>query len=361
MKILFLTPYPLKEAPSQRFRFEQYFSFLLENGCQIVSQSFWDEKTWAILYKSGYSSQKIMSLIYGFGRRIKVLFQLSNIDFVFIHRECLPIGPPIIEWIISKVLQKKIVYDFDDAIWIPNTSQENKAVAFLKWHSKVESICKWSYKVSCGNSFLADFALRFNSHVTINPTTIDTTYLHNPDLYKAKDESNSTIIGWTGTQSTLPYLDPLMPVFEKIENKFKGQVRLLIIANKNPALKLEFVDFIQWSKQTEIEDLLRIDIGIMPLPGDAWANGKCGFKALQYMALEIPTVAAPVGVNATIIDDGINGFLASDQNEWINALEQLILDTILRKKVGSKGREKVITHYSVLSNSATFLSLFGLA
>lgn len=361
MKILFLTPYPLKEAPSQRFRFEQYFDLLQENGFEIASQSFWDEKAWAILYKPGYTYQKLISFLNGLSGRIKVLFQLSKIDFVFIHRECLPVGPPIIEWIISKALGKKIVYDFDDAIWLPNTSKENKAAAFIKWHRKVGSICKWSYKVSCGNSFLADFAHRFNDNVTICPTTINTTNLHNPSLYKAKNESTRITIGWTGTQSTLPYLDSLISVFEKIEDKFNGQVRLLIIANKNPALKLKFVDFIPWCKQTEAEDLLRMDIGIMPLSDDKWAKGKCGFKALQYMALEIPTVASPVGVNNTIIDDGLNGFLANDENEWLRLLEQLITESELRKKVGSKGREKIIEHYSVISNSPTFLSLFGLA
>ncbi len=358
MKILFLVPYPLHESPSQRFRFEQYLPLLEQNGFQVSCQSFWDEQTWSVLYKSGHIFQKAVGFIKGVARRLTVLFQLSKTGFVFVHRECLPVGPPIIEWIISKILKKKIIYDFDDAIWLPNTSKENRIIAFLKWHGKVASICKWSYKVSCGNPFLADFALRFNNYVIVNPTTIDTANFHNPSLHKTKSESTSIVIGWTGTQSTLPYLDFLIPVLEKIEGEFSGQVRLLIIANKNPELKLKFVDFVPWSKQTEVEDLLQMDIGVMPLSNDKWAQGKCGFKALQYMALEIPTVASPVGVNNTIIDHQVNGFLASDQNEWLNTLEQLISDRELRKKIGSKGREKVIAHYSVISNSATFLSLF---
>ena len=360
MKVLFLTPYPAGQSPSQRFRFEQYLTLLRENGFWISSQSFWDERSWSVLYKPAYTLRKIVGLIKGVVRRLTILLQLGKIDFVFIHRECLPIGPPIIEWIIAKILKKKIIYDFDDAIWLPNTSEENGFVRFLKWHSKVGFICKWSYKVSCGNSFLANYARQFNNNVIVNPTTVDTINLHNPILFSIQKNSAAAVIGWTGTQSTLPYLNSIVPILRKLEAKFSGHLRLLIIANKDPQLKLEFVDFIPWSKQTEVEDLLKMDIGIMPLSDDVWAKGKCGFKALQYMALEIPTVASPVGVNSNIIEHDINGYLASNQNEWLAILERLILDKDLRRKIGSKGKEKVIRHYSVISNSSTFLLLFDL-
>ena len=359
MKILFLIPYPFKEAPSQRFRFEQYLDLLQENGFQVSSQSFWNEQTWRLLYKPGYTFQKIAGFIKGMVRRFAILIRLSTIDFVFIHRECLPIGPPIIEWIIAKILKKKIIYDFDDAIWLPNTSEENKLVAFLKWHGKVASICKWSYKISCGNSFLASYALRFNKNVIINPTTVDTVNLHNPLLFPTQKTSISVVIGWTGTQSTLAYLDSIVPILRKLEAKFSGQLRLLIIANKDPQLRLKFVDFIPWSKKTEIEDLLRMDIGIMPLNHDIWAKGKCGFKALQYMALEIPALVSPIGVNIEIIDHGINGYFCKTETEWYQYLEKLINDKILRKTMGIAGRNKVTSNYSVLSNSSTFLGLFS--
>jgi glycosyltransferase involved in cell wall biosynthesis len=359
MKILFLIPYPLKEAPSQRFRFEQYLDLLQENGFEISLQSFWDNQTWVVLYKPSFKFRKIVGFIKGIINRFYTLFQLSKIDFVFVHRECLPIGPPIVEWIITKVLKKKIIYDFDDAIWIPNTSEENKLVAFLKWHSKVASICKWSYKVSCGNSFLADYALQFNKNVIVNPTTVDTLHLHNPSLYTVPTKTDSIVIGWTGTQSTLHYLLSLVPVLEKLEAKFPGHVRLLIIANKDPELKLKFVEFVTWSSLTEVKDLLQMDIGLMPLTDDVWARGKCGFKALQYMSLGIPALVSPVGVNNEIIDNGINGFLCKTESDWIQHLETLILGPALRKKMGVAGRKKAEEGYSVSSNSSTVLGLFS--
>jgi glycosyltransferase involved in cell wall biosynthesis len=359
MKILFLSPYPIGQSPSQRFRFEQYLSLLEQNGFQVSCQSFWDEQTWFILYKKGHSFQKTIGFVKGVARRLTILFQLSGIDFVFVHRECLPIGPPVIEWIIAKILKKKIIYDFDDAIWLPNTSQENRIAALLKWHAKVASICKWSYKVSCGNAFLASYALQFNNKVIVNPTTIDTTLLHNPSLFSVQKKSTQVVIGWTGTQSTLPYIESLFPMFEKLEEKFPDQVRLLIISNKEPASKLKFIDFIPWSKEAEVDDLLLMDIGVMPLSDDMWAKGKCGFKALQYMALEIPALVSPVGVNTEIIDNNINGYWCKTETEWFDCLEKLLKNKALRKEMGEAGRKKVLSHYSVSSNSSTFLGLFS--
>jgi glycosyltransferase involved in cell wall biosynthesis len=288
-----------------------------------------------------------------------VLVRLSTADFVFIHRECLPIGPPVIEWIIAKVLRKKIIYDFDDAIWLPNTSDENKLIGKLKWHSKVKKICQWSYRVSAGNEYLCYFAKQFSRSVTLNPTTIDTAKLHNPSLYQKK-KNDQVVIGWTGTHSTLPYLNELIAVFESLDKKIHGQFKLVVISNKTPPFNFPFLEFLPWAKENEINDLMKFDIGVMPLADDEWAKGKCGFKALQYMALEIPTIASPVGVNSTIITHELDGFLASTGTEWSNLLERLITDELLRKKIVVKGREKVIAHYSITSNSSTFLSLFEL-
>ncbi|HNC14037.1 MAG TPA: glycosyltransferase family 4 protein, partial [Cyclobacteriaceae bacterium] len=189
-------------------------------------------------------------------------------------------------------------------------------------------------------------------------TTIDTEHLHNPTLYPVQRDSRITI-GWTGTHSTLKYLDFLEPIFQSLEQKFPGQVRFLVIANKKPDLKLHSLEFIPWNKSTEIPDLLKLDIGVMPLTDDIWAKGKCGFKALQYMALGVPCVISPVGVNSEIVDNGVTGFLATTKNEWIEKLERLMADQKLREAMGKKGREKVEAEYSVKSNAANFLQLFS--
>ncbi len=299
---------------------------------------------------------KTLTLIRGFIKRIYALMITPSFDFIFIHREVAPIGPPIFEWIIAKVLRKKIIYDFDDAIWLTDRVQVPIFLKILKWRQKVKTICGWSFKVSCGNEYLRNFALQYNPKATYNPTTIDCDNQHNRTLSKPK-KNEQLVIGWTGSHSTLKYLHTLEHLLQKLENQFPF-ISFLAIADQPPQLQLQRITFIKWDSQTEIDDLLRMDIGIMPLPDDEWAKGKCGFKALQYMALEIPCIASSVGVNTTIIQQGINGFLCESAQEWLQSFDLLITNETLRKQVGKAGRMTVEKNYSVFSNAPTFLSLF---
>lgn len=350
-KVLFIVPYPVGLAPSQRFRFEQYFHLLAENNIRFRTTSFWSAAAWKILYKEGYAIKKLIFLILGMIRRIGLLFLVHRYNFIFIHREAIPVGPPVIEFTISKILKRKIIYDFDDAIWLPNTSRQNSLAAQLKWHNKVKHICEWSWKISCGNDFLASFAKKYNENVVINPTTIDTAY-HRP----LPTKSSRPVIGWTGTHSTTKYLDTLSPVLRELKRNHDFSV--LIISNKKPIWDFIDYEFIDWTVENEIETLNKIDIGIMPLEDSVWELGKCGFKALQYMALEIPVVASSVGANKQIIDHGENGYLCNKTDEWIRYLSQLLSYENLRITIGKAGRQKVIRHYSVDSNIRCFLGLF---
>lgn len=228
-----------------------------EKGIEYDLFSFLDNKTWDILYKPGHKVAKVLGIVMGFLRRFALMFQISKYDYVFIHREVTPIGPPIFEWIIAKILNKKIIYDFDDAIWIPNTSATNSIVAGIKWHGKVASICKWAYKVSCGNEYLCNYARQFKSNVVYNPTTIDTVHLHN---ILSNHDVPKPVIGWTGTHSTMMYLDEIVPVIEKLNLKYDFE--FVVISNKAPDFQLNNLKFVPWSKSTEIADLAQIHIGI---------------------------------------------------------------------------------------------------
>lgn len=357
---MFLTPYPIGEAPSQRFRFEQYLGTLKKHGHTFTFAPFLPSKKWNLFYSSGYLLEKVSLLLTGFLKRFVTLLKSHKYDYVFIHREAAPIGPPVFEFILAKILSKRIIYDFDDAIWMTDKRIEGRLEKMIRWRNKVRAICRWSYRVSCGNDYLCNYARQFNKQVILNPTTIDTEQLHNPNLFpRQADRSDlpQIIIGWTGSHSTLKYLDLIKPILHELvlENQ---HLHFLIIANHKPNLGLERMHYVPWNKETEIQDLMLADIGIMPLPDDAWAKGKCGFKALQYMALQIPTIASPVGVNSEIIDHGVDGFLASSLQEWKQYLGILISSVELRRKMGESSRKKIVENYSVLSNSTIFLSLF---
>ena len=354
-RILFICPYPRGGAPGQRFRYEHFFSYLEEQNIPFDIAPFLDEKTNKILYQKGKQVKKILGVLKGFLGRIRLLFEIPNYEYVFIFREATPLGPPIIEWFIARVLNKKIIYDFDDAIWLPFTSKTNRITNQLKFTSKVKSICKWSFKISCGNQYLADFASQFNDSVYIFPTVVDTVKTHN----KIQNQITSQVnIGWTGSHSTLIYLDELIVALSALEKKYN--FKFFVIADKNPRLPLTCFQFVKWKKETEIEDLLKFHIGLMPLIANPWSEGKCGFKAIQYLSLGIPAIVTPVGVNCEIVQNGVNGFHCNTSEDWYTALEKLIIDTKLREMMGKKGRVLIEKKYSVNSLKLEFLNLFSI-
>ena len=354
MRILFLVPYPQGAAPSQRFRFEQYFEILREEGHNFDVSPFLDDRAWAILYRPGHWFKKMSGILRGYIRRIKDVFRLGKYDAIFIHREAAPFGPPVFEWIITRVFKKYTIYDFDDAIWIPNASESNsKLTHVFKCFSNVSKICRWSSKISAGNKFLKEYAFKFNSRVIINPTTIDTDLHHN---ITTDHRNNKFIFGWTGSHSTIQYLDQLFPVFQELEKT--ENFELQVICDIPPKFSLKSLKFVRWKKETEIDDLINFNVGLMPLPDDIWSKGKCGFKALQYMALGIPAVVSNVGVNADVVDHEINGCVCKSAEEWIHYLKRLVREPEYLQALSSKTREKIVNQYSVKANKQNFLSLF---
>ncbi len=352
-KILFIAPYPFDEAPSQRFRFEQYFNFLRENNFEIHFSPFLDQKTWKTLYSEGKVLLKMLGVVRSFLKRFVLLFTLYKYDFVFIHREASHIGPPVFEFLITKIFRKKYNYDFDDAIWLPNYSETNARFHRLKAYWKVHYCIKWAESITAGNDYLANYARKFNPNVLVIPTTIDTENHHNlqTDYHQEK-----LVIGWTGTHTTMRYLDYIVPIIKELEQKYDFE--FLVISNEAPAYHLKSLRFLKWKRETEIEDLARISIGVMPLEMDIWSEGKCGFKGLQYMSLGIPALMSPVGVNTQIVSHGENGFLLIKLEDWKNQLEILLTDVDLRKKIGEAGKKTINERYSVVSNRSNYLSLF---
>jgi glycosyltransferase involved in cell wall biosynthesis len=252
------------------------------------------------------------------------------------------------------LFQKKIIYDFDDAIWIPSVSEQNSLVGNFKNAKKVKNICKWAYRVSGGNEYLCNYAKQFNKSVVYNPTCVDAENRHN---ILANQDVEKITIAWTGSFSTLKYLSIVENALQRLQEKYDFNVK--IICNQKPALNLKNIQYVEWSETNEVSELASCQIGLMPLTHDEWSEGKCGFKLIQYLSLGIPSVSSSVGVNKKIIEQGINGFFADSDKAWYNSIEKLILDADLRKKMGIAGRKKMIAQYSLQSNENNFLNLFN--
>jgi glycosyltransferase involved in cell wall biosynthesis len=212
---------------------------------------------------------------------------------------------------------------------------------------------KWASHVTAGNDYLASYARQYNASVSIIPTTIDTVNHHNEMCNQAQDKM---VIGWTGTHTTMHYLNEMIPVLHELEQTHN--FTFLVISNEAPSFELKSLEFIKWKKETEIEDLAKMNIGVMPLNHDIWSEGKCGFKGLQYMALEIASVMSPVGVNTSIVHDGVNGFLAGSPEEWKEKLSLLLENKDLRVRLGKAGKQTIEERFSVNAMKSAYLNLF---
>ncbi len=353
-EILMIVQYPEKVSPCQRFRFELYKDTLAGNGYNVTTKPFLDRDGYAIIHQYGFLFKKIFALIKGFAGRVLLLFHLHKYDFILLQREVAPIGPPVFEWLYVKLFNKKVIYDFDDAIWIESVSEQNGLAGKFKNAKKVKNICKWVSKVSAGNEYLCSYARQYNNHVTFNPTCVDTVKGHN--ILANHDVERLTIV-WTGSFSTLKYLGMVENALQKLQREYDFDIK--IICNKKPSINLKNIQYVEWSEDNEVSELASCQIGIMPLTNDEWSEGKCGFKLIQYLALGIPAVSSCVGVNKTIIEDGVNGYFADTDADWYTSIKKLILDTEGRKKMGCAGQQKIIGQYSLQSNEENFINLFS--
>ena len=342
-KVLFISLHRADRSPSQRFRFEQYVDILNENGYDCRHVYLLNEKDDKIFYASGMYLKKAGILLNSLFILIDEAF-FKKYDIVFVQREAFMLGSSYFERKFAH--RAKLIFDFDDTIWRQQTGEiksRNKFFYFLKDPDKTKAIIKAAHMVFAGNQYLADYAIQFNNNVKIVPTTIDTDIYH----IVVKKDSDKVCIGWSGSFSTIIHFEFILDALRKLKDKYRDKIYFKVIGDgrfMNEPLKIKGQP---WVKSTELEDLSEIDIGLMPLPDDEWTKGKCGLKGLQYMALGIPTVMSPVGVNKDIIDDAVSGFLASSQQEWIDKLSLLIESFSLRQRIGLEGRKVVEKNFSV--------------
>jgi len=346
MKILFLVPYP-EEGASNRIRVMQFVPYLKSKGIFCRIRPFVNGRFYRILYLPYRYAEKAVWFLTCTINRIFDIARSLRYDIIFIHREAYPFGGPIIESILYR-MGKPIIYDFDDAIFLSNTSEHNIYIEKFKKPGKVSAIIKMSRLVIAGNEYLKNYASGFNKNVIIIPSSIDT------DRYcRATSENNKkdVVIGWIGSNTTKSFLKDIEDVFAELSDRYRNVV-FKIIGAEFYSRKVNNVINKRWVLNEEMEDLNDFDIGIMPMPDNEWTRGKCGFKIILYMACGIPAVCSPVGVNSAIIEDNVSGFLAKDNREWVDKLSRLIEDKKLRDRLGAAGRKRVENNYSVKVNAS---------
>jgi len=311
------------------------------------------------------------------GEQLKLAGEIAQAgaqaDIVYLYRALLPAKCLA----IIRKAAKKLVWDYDDAIYhVPSPQCSPAFPSSASWPEKFKQIGRLVWRgnryysarqpvlnailrecdgVVAGNQVLAKYAVRFVPAHALAPTPIDV--LNIP--IKTHSESWPVVIGWTGTPDNINYLEYIGEAFRRLGKIYRDRVKLKIVSQPRPmALDGINLEFKQWTLREHDSDPSTFDIGIMPLTDDGWSRGKCGYKALFCMGAGLPTVVSPVGINAEIIQDGVNGFWASSVEEWVDKLRPLIEDVGLRERIGTAGRATISSTYSrpvVQAKIAAFL------
>lgn len=354
-RILIIVHHRKNRSPGQRYRIEQYLEALEAAGHTITFSNLLNEKDDKDFYAAGNIPGKVRVLLKCAWIRTLDMIRAHRYSHIYVYREAFPLGSTFFERAMKALSRAKLIFDFDDAIWIPDVSEGNRKFAWMKDPGKTAKLSRLADTVSVGNQYLAAYAKQFNQQVVIIPSTID---MQLYSIQPSSGENDKICIGWSGSPTTIQHFKPIIPVLKKLKEKFP-QVAFCVLGDPSYSDQNLIIQGIQWTPEKEVPVISGFDIGIMPLPDNEWAKGKCGMKGLQYMALGIPTILADVGTNKEIIQDGLNGFLAQSEEEWFDKLSLLITDIALRKKLGEAGKQTVIERYSTTSQLQKYFSLFS--
>lgn len=335
--VLFLTKYD-RSGASSRYRTLQYLPYFEQMGIRCEVSPLFDDVYLAHRYQLGQGRWN--DILSAFLRRLNVLLRVRRFDLIVIEKEMLPYMPAALERLLEW-LETPYVVDYDDALFHQYDQHSRRWIRMLLG-GKIAQVMRRACLVIAGNAYLANYAQHAGArHVEVIPTVVDLDRYPSPSRRSAA--KGAFIIGWIGSPSTGKYLKMVASALEEVCADDCGEVRL-IGAGMAPLPGVP-IKIVPWSEATEVESLHGFDIGIMPLPDQPWERGKCGFKLIQYMACGLPVIASPVGVNAEIVEEGRNGYLATDHASWVDALMRLRDDAGLRDAMGRSGREKVERQY----------------
>lgn len=343
MRVTAFTRYGARAA-STRQRLLQYVSHLRAAGIDVEWHALLDDD-----YVRGletgepYSKLRVAS---AYLKRIRQLRASGGSDLIWVYADLFPYLPAGFERLLLG-RPKAIVYDFDDAFFHHYDASSNPVVRGVLG-GKFAALLKRAAACFCGNAYVRDYAAVFCPNSIVLPTVVDTS-IYRPIARKAASEP--LVIGWIGSPTTWPNVRPLLPLLKQLCAERSVRVRVVGAGSAAEQDRFPELDLVDWSEATEVAEVKVMDIGIMPLPDRPFERGKSGYKLIQYMACGLPVVASPVGVNCEIIIQGNNGFLATSESEWREALVRLISDEALRARLGSDGRLRVEANYSLASQA----------
>ncbi len=348
MRVLALASYPV-EAAATRFRLQQFVEPLSARGITLEIHPFLNSRLFQELYRRDAVAKVAAGLLKSGLRRLIEIVSARQADVILIQREAMLFGPPLIEWVITQVLRRPMVLDLDDATYVSYESPTYGAISKrLKWFSKTDDLISWATIVTCGNRSIAEYVSSKGACAHLIPTVVDS------DVFTPVQRTISDsplVLGWIGTHSTFPYLESIFPVLSSLAKRFNFRLKIVGAGRNDVAVPGVPVENLAWELEREVTDFQSIDIGLYPIDASLysgnWAQGKSGFKAIQYMAVGVPFVATPVGGSAEIGEADVTHFFASQNDEWYRRLECLLSDQGRRLEMGAAGRAHVVAHYGL--------------
>jgi glycosyltransferase involved in cell wall biosynthesis len=348
MKILILPRYE-HQAASSRYRFYQYIPYLKAQGWEVTVKPLLSNNYIKYLYEK--IPLPVSEILLGYFERIIQILNKKKFDLIWLQQEAFPWIPSFIENIIVS-RKTKIVADYDDAFFHRYDQNKNLIVRSLL-KDKIDSVMEYSNMVLAGNNYLLERAKLNNKNVKLFPTVVDTNTFKN--INPIKDDVFT--IGWIGSPGTSKYIKLIEDVLKEVS--LEKDIRINLIGANNIKINGVSLNHIKWDQNTEVEEISKFDVGIMPLPDNPWERGKCGFKLIQYLSCKVPVIGSPVGVNRDIISNGFNGFQANSTDEWIKYLRLLKNDKKSALNMGENGRKFVEEKYSLQRNVVKLIDYFN--
>jgi glycosyltransferase involved in cell wall biosynthesis len=347
MKILLLSRYS-RVGASSRVRFYQYLPYLEAEGIHATVANLLEDDYVRDLYLG--RRRRFGDITSAYIRRLRHLLKSSSFDLVWLEYEIFPWLPAWAETVLSKSGIPYVV-DYDDAVFHRYNMHPSAMVRGLLG-GKIDAVMRRAALVTVGNEYLGDYARRAGARrVEYIPSVVDLERYH----LTLQPENPVFTIGWIGTPATEKYLHLVHRALREVCKD--GSARLVLVGSNQAELDGLPAEIHTWSEKTEAAEIQGFDVGIMPMPDEAWAKGKCGYKLIQYMACARPVIASPVGVAQRMIEDGKNGFLAASAADWVKAFRILREDRGLKERMGKAGRSKVERHYSIQATAPLLISL----
>lgn len=355
MEVLTLIPNRYGFAPGQRGSIELWERVLEPAGIHLHWAPFETERLREILYKPGHQVEKAKEMMRGYVERLGLLKKLKDYDAVFVYREAALLGPAFLEKSIAR-RGVPIIYQLDDPLYVPYRSPSNGYLSYLKFFGKIAEICRISKVVIVNSTHHREFASQYNKNIWQVPSIVNTEqYVFKPH----PDNLERVTIGWSGSPTTVKNLRVIADALRELAGRVEHNVHLI----GGTEFELPGVNYTaqNWRAETEVEDLRKMQVGMVPLPVNEWNKRKFYMKTAQYMALGIPPVCTPMGSNPEVIEHGRTGFLADTMDEWIKYLELLIRDSSLRQEMSHRAAEVAQAKYSLEANTEKVIEAFRAA